>query len=381
MTQSLQELPEHNERLETEQLEEDASIMPEADTQRPMQEVIKRLVNQAEEMVREEVASPARKSRVFEPLRLIDPATNTNYTRIEEWLQLQDPDSKTVGDSCDASGEYTTEDDDIESKNEPLNDSQQDLDSTLVIMRPKRLEGSAPRPWSVSGTLTTTTGKADSSVNTLSSSTVEDTAQTQEGSGGGYSSNSLRRRKVKLRKRNLVRMSPMVHSDGSHQHLASVTASPAKLPPLIKSTSRRSSADKTLNTDSPHRRYPTTVLSPSSSETDSEEDRSEGSVKPRRKVGNLPAFRIGPTYTLSAYADRRDKLVSADSSYSEQAWDNFQEKYMSEAYSEEAADSEAARKLLDFGDDYRNFLDSQSDCASSLGRPPLHRRKKAPPFF
>lgn len=49
--------------------------------------------------------------------------------------------------------------------------------------------------------------KMESSVHTgstLSSSTVEDTAQTQEGSGGGYSSNSLRRRKIKLRKRNMV---------------------------------------------------------------------------------------------------------------------------------------------------------------------------------
>jgi hypothetical protein len=56
----------------------------------------------------------------------------------------------------------------------------------------------------------------------------------------------------------------------------------------------------------------------------------------------------------------------------------LQEKYMSEAYSEEAPDSEAARKLWEFGDDYRNFLDSQSDCASSLGRPPVHRRRRVP---
>lgn len=44
-------------------------------------------------------------------------------------------------------------------------------------------------------------------MSTLSSSTVEDTAnQTQDGggSGGTYSSNSLRRRKHKLRKRSLV---------------------------------------------------------------------------------------------------------------------------------------------------------------------------------
>ncbi|XP_039435434.1 klarsicht protein isoform X2 [Culex pipiens pallens] len=51
-------------------------------------------------------------------------------------------------------------------------------------------------------------------------------------------------------------------------------------------------------------------------------------------------------------------------SFSEQAWDNYQEKYMSEPYSEDR-DTDAARRLLDFGDDYRNFIDSQSDCASS----------------
>lgn len=38
---------------------------------------------------------------------------------------------------------------------------------------------------------------------------------------------------------------------------------------------------------------------------------------------------------------------------------------MSEPYSE-APDVETARRLLEFGDDYRNFLDSQSDCASSM---------------
>ena len=40
------------------------------------------------------------------------------------------------------------------------------------------------------------------------------------------------------------------------------------------------------------------------------------------------------------------------SSFSETAWDNYQEKYNSENYSE-GFDSDAARKLLEFGDDYR----------------------------
>lgn len=54
---------------------------------------------------------------------------------------------------------------------------------------------------------------------------------------------------------------------------------------------------------------------------------------------------------------------------------------MSEAYSEETADNEAARKILDFGEDYRTYLDSQSDCASSLsvGRgPAVNYRRRRP---
>jgi hypothetical protein len=63
----------------------------------------------------------------------------------------------------------------------------------------------------------------------------------------------------------------------------------------------------------------------------------------------------------------------------------LQEKYMSEPYSEELADSEAARQLLDFGEDYRNYLDSQSDCASSLSAhyipSPVWRRRPAVSYF
>lgn len=64
------------------------------------------------------------------------------------------------------------------------------------------------------------------------------------------------------------------------------------------------------------------------------------------------------------------------SSLSEQAWDSYQEKYLSEAYSE-AHDSDAARRLLEFGEDYRNFLDSQSDWSQSTNPEfsPSFRRK------
>jgi len=45
----------------------------------------------------------------------------------------------------------------------------------------------------------------------------------------------------------------------------------------------------------------------------------------------------------------------------EPSWDNYQERYNSEAYSEDPLDPEAARKLLEFGDDYSRYL---RDCSS-----------------
>ena len=67
------------------------------------------------------------------------------------------------------------------------------------------------------------------------------------------------------------------------------------------------------------------------------------------------------------------------SSFSEQ-WDNYQEKYMSEPYSE-GFDSDAARRLLEFGDDYRNFIDSQSDCCSSSLSAANNFDSMSPPRF
>jgi len=51
----------------------------------------------------------------------------------------------------------------------------------------------------------------------------------------------------------------------------------------------------------------------------------------------------------------------------EDCWDDYQEKYPSEAYSEEVADG---KNLLEC-DDYRQFLDSPSDTS----RGPLRRRR------
>ncbi|XP_039288846.1 uncharacterized protein LOC111043821 isoform X3 [Nilaparvata lugens] len=405
---------------------------------------IRRLVNKAEELVREEVvcASPARKaSRLFEPLRF-DGSSKSKNSKVKEWLRLQaqDIDDKAlelafdgsafscqaVGDSCDASSEYTTGDDDFErhssdefntssnatatchqssdaldggstsfynDKSSPATIVPNSPEHTKVVMRLKRREGLQVRPWSLSGIpqllssdaaqLSHSLSTSESALHqlqskmesTLSSSTVEEATAVscqQDGSGGGYSSNSLRRRKLKLRKRNAGRKSDS-GSDGVCQ------LEPGS---ALKSTSvlRR-------------------VVTNSGTETEEEcceEALAGGGVggglgagpvggkggarAVRRKLMALPAFRLGPTLgvvTNFSSSTPGDKVVSADSSFSEQAWDSYQEKYMSEAYSEETADPETARRLLDFGDDYRNFIDSQSDCASSFGRP-LHRRGRLP---
>ncbi|XP_060655337.1 klarsicht protein isoform X2 [Drosophila nasuta] len=98
---------------------------------------------------------------------------------------------------------------------------------------------------------------------------------------------------------------------------------------------------------------------------------------PKFRVGSFTTaalmaseIRLGALAALSNYMnedEQQAELSTEDhhSSISETAWDDYQEKYNSENYSE-GFDSDAARRLLEFGDDYRNFIDSQSDCCSSL---------------
>ncbi|XP_046808812.1 serine-rich adhesin for platelets isoform X2 [Lucilia cuprina] len=102
-------------------------------------------------------------------------------------------------------------------------------------------------------------------------------------------------------------------------------------------------------------------------------------MKPNFRVGSFTTAymtneaRLGSLAALATYMNDEEQQGEYNttgtedhhSSFSETAWDNYQEKYNSENYSE-GFDSDAARKLLEFGDDYRNFIDSQSDCCSSL---------------
>lgn len=133
-------------------------------------------------------------------------------------------------------------------------------------------------------------------------------------------------------------------------------------------------------------------------------------AKPAFKLGSVTnvygATNLGPLATLSNYnrdaeeeeaaaaggsacARQKERVLTSHETApeqdlsSEQAWDNYQEKYNSENYSE-GLDTDAAKRLLEFGDDdYRRHIDSQSDCnSSSLSAannvdslsPPRHRK-------
>jgi len=115
-------------------------------------------------------------------------------------------------------------------------------------------------------------------------------------------------------------------------------------------------------------------------DSETEEEVTKDSKRPavRKRPMKMPVFRLGEFGAVTPREKRfplTAQLPSGTttdfSSFSEQAWDSYQEKYLSEPYSEDPPDPESVRRLLDFGDDYRKCFDSQSDCASSIGRPSL----------
>ncbi|XP_065202336.1 klarsicht protein [Planococcus citri] len=373
---------------------------------------IQKLVEQVDELVQSPKKVASRKKI---------PAAVKHAERVREWLKKCHSDENyntatSVGDSCDASGEYTTEDDDQYERrsscdqtltligssrdngiDSPMNESLSIADTPKVILRPKS-NFKKSRPLSTSelpqcsrNKLTSQFSVSESALHkmiaplkdaqgALSSSTIEEcTTQTLDGSG--CSMNSLRRRKL-LKHRRRSNTGRKTHS-GSADSLSSVQSpdsstrrrSPTKLPSYpVKydassepmSRRRFSSVERTIASD------PANGVVLSTSGTETEEDRANGKCFIPKKLLNLPAFRLGPQYGAVTCRDTVPLSVTSTeeqlSSFSEQAWDSYQEKYMSEAYSEEPVDPDQVKKLLEFGDDYRNFIDSQSDCASSLTR-------------
>ncbi|XP_034949178.1 uncharacterized protein klar [Chelonus insularis] len=417
---------------------------------------IKKLISDVEKLVSEEGRNKISKN--FPELFIRNSSHQDHrakYSRVKEWLKVnsrheseENSPSKNWQplDSCDASGEYTTGESDIEKQS----DSSEDLQSSIatyrlgsvshsvsqetfkesdktsanegnnlitpvdastprVIMRTKK-KSNGPRPWSVSCVF----GQMNSNVNAdISQFSISETALHQlvtspptksasldatesnadlnnssttmlEESGRSVRNSSLRKKKMKLRKKTLSRKSESGSdgingisggSDGSSSHQNRSTRkqsdSRMRLKKLdchrcvVSLVTHGSTIACHLHNEGIDKGYvgnpppsiKLTCCTPDPSSGDTEEN-----IACRKRIFMND---INRKQLISPIDSDIEKNSLGNNSFSEQAWDSYQEKYMSEPYSE-VADVETARKLLDFGDDYRNFLDSQSDCASSL---------------
>ncbi|XP_075984724.1 klarsicht isoform X2 [Anticarsia gemmatalis] len=373
---------------------------------------IERLVNQAEELVQKQALAKKKGPRNFKPLAFEDDSKNASrnkMSRIKEWLNQSTEDKNDTNqgtESYDASGEYTTESE----VDTSLTSEERNLHSSMDM--------------STSTCTVTPTHHAKGHVSSTNTMTEACTSCVEANDKQCW----LRRKRLKLRRNNTVarrerlvksqsfcgRLSPEIED----KHERSAASDPA--------TSRKSRFDTTSTSGNDsdeelikqqlatiaHLRKSIEKTHISTREPDSaipEQNEPEtvapsfklgpagGPVRPRlarslERERNFIALSLGDPsrlWDLSIDKDSDiDKSVTAGteehSSFSEQAWDFYQEKYNSEPYSE-APDSDAARRLLEFGDDYRAFLDSQSDCCSSLSAQPENdqspsgTRRRRPP--
>ncbi|XP_038207126.1 uncharacterized protein LOC119828893 isoform X2 [Zerene cesonia] len=376
---------------------------------------IERLVIQAEELVQKQAQQMAKKkgSRNFKPLMLEEEGKSVSrakMSRIKEWLN-QSSDGKNDGnqgtENYDASGEYTTEsevDTSLTSEERNLHSSMDMSTSTCTVTPTHQAKGHI------------------SSTNTM----TEACTSCVEGDKPCWA----------RRKRLRAPRTPRAARAPRAARLVKSLSFCGRAPPRAEPPERSAASDPPATRKS---RFDTT----STSGNDSDEElikqqvatiahlrmsiekthisskEQDGAIPEQNESEQVaPSFKLGPEgglvrprLTKSMERERSflalslgdpsqmwdlcvdkdsdiDKSVTAGteghSSFSEQAWDFYQEKYNSEPYSE-APDSDAARRLLEFGDDYRAFLDSQSDCCSSLSAQPENdlspsgTRRRRPP--
>lgn len=394
-------------------------------------EEIQKLVIDAESLVRDDLKTPPRRRNTIEIPEISrrkekTPLTNPKV-KVEQWLQTQPQPSSFPAAALTTDGEASCEctesdsgarDSDasdgvadsvatclpggarstsqtasteiiggMESSTDHLKEtSDNSCPQTKVTVRQKRRN--SERPWSVaclsqltqqipaaSSPSEETQGLANHSISESALHQLNSTAPPSVPIRASVSKGSLKKRRTRFKKKQRSESGSNA-SDASGAH-------------------RRSSGSSLIKSESFSGRIVISERAPAaSSDADSEEN--VQLPRPNFQLGALTSNVFG-TSQLGALAPLAfydaDKTLAAaparESSYTgtednsnqseQQVWDDYQEKYMSEAYSE-GRDSEAARKILEFGDDYRNFLDSQSDCCSSNANnldslsPPRYRK-------
>lgn len=366
---------------------EDAHIIPKP---KPIPEdTIRRLVQKAEELVSPE---KCRKSDRTNSL--------SKMSRVNKWLSMDKPD-----DSCDASGE----DDEKESQ------TSEEFDASTATLR--EIHGSNSQNTSIDELNSPSGsrlwhGSCISQLNEVSSAPginnfsisesalhkmnltpkVLDRFTTVSSNSFTVNSNNstsstveeisplltekmspIRRKKSKLKKKTLF--------GKSDTHLLYSPAAQKNRNLLIKSgsfsgySSQFTNNDRNISSDPPTDPvcvYGIFCETSTTSGADSDEDITK----------RIPNFKFGSKTRYLHGSELRDdspgksslNAAEEQSSSLSEAWDNYQENYLSEAYSE-SHDSEGARKLLNFGEDYRNFIDSQSDWSAFSDMSPTFKRK------
>lgn len=191
------------------------------------------------------------------------------------------------------------------------------------------------------------------------------------------SKNSLRKRRLKSRKKSLSSNKKSESGSDVQVLLKSITKSDSFNSSLMEDLSTAISMMTMVNNNNSASNESNQNPTRAAQKPDSNDDDDEQVMKPPNfKIGSITnvygnSMNLGSLAALANYnsneTNRRENETGTEnlSSFSEHnMWDNYiGEKYNSEAYSEDR-DLDGARKLLEFGDDYRNFIDSQSDCCS-----------------
>ncbi|XP_044765363.1 uncharacterized protein LOC123321698 isoform X2 [Coccinella septempunctata] len=361
------------------------------------EETIKRLVQKAEELVSPDQTKKLGRLQAFNKM-----------SRVKQWLVNKRPE-----DSCDASGEDEEKESqisedfdqstatckgnlDYDSHNTSFTELNSSESTPKVTMRQRKYNGN--RPWSVSCILQLepkngmdefSHSTSESALHNITPKKIEDfnqTSSSQTVAGNNSTSSTIedsntilpeektspnRRRRLKM-KRKCTHKYQCSRSDGRclNNRLFKSSSYSGCSNAMNGNSERQTSSDPPSMSLHSFGKYDTTT---SGAETDD-------SINKR-----LPTFKVGlkTNYLTSDIRDSspgKSSLNTAEeqsSSLSEQAWDSYQEKYLSEAYSE-AHDSDAARRLLEFGEDYRNFIDSQSDWSTNPDFSPTLRRRTLP---
>ncbi|CAG9759324.1 unnamed protein product [Ceutorhynchus assimilis] len=361
--------PDNNEV--TNNLEDVKEQIPKAKTM--SEDEIRILVQKAEELV-----SP-------EKCRKSERSNSLKMSRVNKWLSLDKP-----GDSCDASAEedekesQTSEDFDTSTLRESQNTSYADLNrwcrsfsSQLDTPKPNEtginflsISESALHRMNLSPkALDRCTAHSTNSFNingtNSNSSTVEELSPFVS-----EKTSTIRRKKSKLKKKALFGKSDpyLLCSPGSHRQHRNLLIKSGSFSGYSQPNSvheRHSSSDPSAMNQCAHA-YDVSTTSGADSEDDSRQ--------------RMPNFKIGLKQKYLCGPETRDgspgkcSLNTVESNSLTEAWDNYQENYLSEPYSE-SHDSDAARRLLNFGEDYRNFIDSQSDWSALSDISPKFKRK------